>query len=273
MEVLDSIANKTRSIHFDTILDIPAEQWDAVVPRTTGLRHNLLQTFELSRVNNLRCHYLAFAQGDQWIGKANLYEVSMDFASLDKNLSPHARRLIKNWFPDYLHLSMAECGLFAMNGDGIAVNDLQHLEQVIPLIHNQLQTIATEKDLDLLVFRDVPLDQYHLYEKILTPLGYAPSAGFTNAVINIRWNSIESYLESLNSKDRYKLKTALKIEEDFGIRVEITSDYKHLAKDMADLWRNVNASSDDYNREQLDEAFFYEAGLRLQDNSEVILRR
>lgn len=271
MEVLDSIANKTRSIHFNTILDVPAEQWDAVVPRTTGLRHNLLQTFELSRVNNLRCHYLAFAQGDQWIGKANLYEVSMDFASLDKNLSPHARRLIKNWFPNYLHLSMAECGLFAMNGDGIAVNDSQHLEQVIPLIHNQLQTIATEKDLDLLVFRDVPLDQYHLYEKILTPLGYTPSAGFTNAVINIRWDSIESYLESLNSKDRYKLKTALKIEEDFGIRVEITSDYKHLAKEMANLWRNVNASSDDYNREQLDEAFFYEAGLRLQDNSEAIL--
>lgn len=271
MEVIDSVFSKTNCKRFDTILDIPEHQWDAIAPRATGLRHNVLQTFELSGVNDLNCHYLTFEQNHQWIGKANLYEVSMDFASLDKNLSPHARRLIKSWLPDYLHLSMAECGLFAMNGDGIAVKDPQHLAQVIPLIHNELQTIANEKNLDLLVFRDVPLDQYDIYEKILVPLGYAPSAGFTNAVIDIRWDSIETYLESLNSKDRYKLKTALKIEEDFDIRVEITADYKHLAKEMADLWRNVNASSDDYNREQLDEAFFYEAGVRLHNNSEVIL--
>ena len=271
MDVIDSVTTKTSSNRFKSILDIPENQWDAIVPRATGLRHNVLQTFELSRVNNLNCHYLTFEQNNQWIGKANLYEVSMDFSSLDKSLSNHARRLIKSWFPDYLHLSMAECGLFAMNGDGIAVKDAQYLAQVIPLIHRELQHIATEKNLDLLVFRDVPLEQYSIYEKILAPLGYAPSAGFTNAVIDIHWDSIESYLESLNSKDRYKLKTALKIEENFGIYVEITSDYKHLAKEMADLWRNVNASSDDYNREQLDEAFFYEAGVRLQDNSEVIL--
>lgn len=271
MDVIDSVIIKTSCTRFDTILDIPEHQWDAIVPRATGLKHNVLQTFELSRVNNLNCHYLTFEQGNHHIGKANLYEVSMDFASLDKNLSPHARRLIKSWIPDYLHLSMAECGLFAMNGDGIAVKDAHHLAHVIPLIHNELQNIAIEKNLDLLVFRDVPLEQYSIYEKILAPLGYVPSAGFTNAVIDIRWDSIESYLESLNSKDRYKLKTALKIEEDFGIRVEITSDYKHLAKQMADLWRNVNASSDDYNREQLDEAFFYEAGVRLENNSEVIL--
>lgn len=271
MEVIDSVITKTSSKRFNSILDIPENQWDTITPRATGLRHNVLQTFELSRVNNLNCHYLAFEQDNHWIGKANLYEVSMDFASLDKNLSPHARRLIKNWFPDYLHLSMAECGLFAMNGDGIAVKEPQHLAQVIPLIHHELQNIAAEKNLDLLVFRDVPLEQYSIYEKILVPLGYAPSAGFTNAVIDIRWDSIEGYLEHLNSKDRYKLKTALKIEEDFDIRVAITSDYKHLAKEMAALWRNVNASSDDYNREQLDEPFFYEAGLRLQENSEVIL--
>lgn len=271
METIDSATTKTISKRFDSILDVSESQWDAIIPRATGLKLNVLQTFELSRVNNLICHYLAFEQGNHWIGKANIYETSMDFASLDKNLSLHARRLIKKWFPDYLNLSMAECGLFAMNGDGVVVKDPHHLTQVIPLIHNELQNIATEKNLDLLVFRDVPLEQYSIYEKILTPLGYTPSAGFTNAVIDIRWDSIEHYLESLNSKDRYKLKTALKIEEDFGIRVEITSDYKHLAKQMADLWRNVNASSDDYNREQLDEAFFYEAGARLQNNSEVIL--
>ncbi len=271
MEILDPVNTKVRSEYFNSITDVDTNTWNSVTPRATGLHHNVLETFELSGVNGLICHYLLFKQENKTIGKANLYEVSMDFTSLDKNLAPATRKLIKIWHPDYLNLSMAECGLFAMNGDGIAVTDTSLLPSVIRSIDQHLNQIATEKNLDLLVFRDIPLEHYETYEQLLVPLGYAPVAGFTNAVIDIEWDSIENYLDSLNSKDRYKLKTALKIEENFDIRVEIRSDYKNLAKELAQLWANVNASSDDYNREQLDEAFFYEAGLRLENNSEVIL--
>lgn len=271
MEILDPVNIQVHSEYFKSIRDIDTKAWDSVTPRATGLGSNVLATFELSRVNNLICHYLLFKEDSNPVGKANLYEVSMDFTSLDKNLAPATRKLIKTWHPNYLHFSMVECGLFAMNGDGIAVTDNSLHPDIICIINQYLHQIATEKNLDLLVFRDIPLEHYETYERILVPLGYAPVAGFTNAVIDIAWDSIESYLNSLNSKDRYKLKAALKIEQNFDIRVGIKSDYKDLAKEMAQLWANVNASSNDYNREKLDEAFFYEAGLRLEKNSEVIL--
>lgn len=271
MEILDPVNTKIRTEYFNSIFDIDVSTWNAVTPQATGLHHNLLGIFELSGVNDLSCHYLLFKQNEKPVGKANLYEVAMDFTSLDKNLASTTRKLIKIWHPEYLNLSMAECGLFAMNGDGIATNDISLLPDIIASVDQHLVKIATLKSRDLVVFRDIPLEHYEIYERLLVPLGYSPAAGFTNAVIDIEWESIESYLNSLNSKDRHKLKTALKIEQNFDIRIGTTSSYKDLAKEMAQLWANVNASSDDYNREQLDEAFFYEAGLRLKNTSEAIL--
>jgi 8-amino-7-oxononanoate synthase len=269
--MLENVEKYLSYEYFDSILDVDTVQWDSVVSKATGLRANVLRTFEISGVNNLVCHYMLFHDKQGPVAKANLYEVSMDFTSLDKNLSPSVRNTIKKWHPRFLDLSMIECGLFAMNGDGLVVNDIDQLPEVINQVSQKLHDIANKKNLDLLVFRDVPLEHYQCYENLLLPLGYAPVAGFTNAVIDIVWPSLDEYLVCLNSKDRYKLKNALKIEEKFDIKIEVTSDYKHLAKDMAGLWANVNASSNDYNREQLDEKFFFESGIHLQDNSEVIL--
>ena len=271
METMDVVDSKLQYQWFDSIDAIKKLHWDSIVPQATGLKHKVLQTFEHSGINQLVCHYMLFQQGENPVGKANLYEVSMDFTSLDQNLSPSTRKAIKLWHPNFLNLSMIECGLFAMNGDGLVVTDKRYLPDVLTDVSKKMHQLAAEKNLDLLVFRDIPMEQFSVYEKALVPLGYKPVAGFTNAVIDISWSSLDDYLESLNSKDRYKLKKSLKISEDFDIRVEVTSDYQHLAKDLARLWSNVNASSVDYNREQLDEAFFFESATRLNEDSEVIL--
>lgn len=271
MEMMDVVDNKLQYQWFDSIDAIKRTQWDSIVPRATGLKHKVLQTFEHSGINQLVCHYMLFQQDGNPVGKANLYEVSMDITSLDQNLSPGTRKIIKQWHPNFLNLSMIECGLFAMNGDGLVVSDKRYLPEVLTDISKKIHQLAAEKNLDLLVFRDVPMEQFSMYEKTLVSLGYKPVAGFTNAAIDISWSTLDDYLESLNSKDRYKLKRSLTISEAFDIRVEVTSDYQHLAKDLARLWSNVNASSIDYNREQLDEAFFFESATRLNEDSEVIL--
>ncbi len=56
MDVIDSVTTKTSSKRFKSILDIPESQWDAVVPRATGLRHNILQTL----LPRLACHTTRF---------------------------------------------------------------------------------------------------------------------------------------------------------------------------------------------------------------------
>src|SRR5690606_21760033 len=152
-----------------------------------------------SGINQLVCHYMLFQQDENPVGKANLYEVSMDFTSLDKNLSPSTRKAIKQWHPNFLNLSMIECGLFAMNGDGLVVSDRRYLPEVLTDVSKKMHQLAAEKHLDLLVFRDVPMEDFSIYEETLVPLGYKPVAGFTNAVIDITWSSLDDYLNSLNS--------------------------------------------------------------------------
>ncbi|GLX77745.1 8-amino-7-oxononanoate synthase [Thalassotalea insulae] len=267
-EELKSDITVHKSLSIDKLV---SNEWDSIVPRATGLKYDVLSTFEKSKVNNLICSYLTFKHNDKLLGKANLYEVSMDFTSMDKNLSDNARKLIKDWYPDFLNLSMIECGLFAMNGDGLVVSNEADLPNVIAKTAEDIEAVAIEKSLDLCVFRDVKINDYHHYEQVLLPLGYLPCAGFTNAVLDIEWESLDDYLLSRKSKTRHKLKNTLTIEKDFNLTIEITSQYSHLAKEMATLWSNVNASSSDYNREQLDEQFFYESGQRLNESSEAIL--
>ncbi|WP_027329788.1 8-amino-7-oxononanoate synthase family protein [Marinimicrobium agarilyticum] len=271
MELTERSGTDLACEHYTGIDQVEANEWDTIVSRATGLKHSVLETFEYSDVNNLVCHYLMFREDNQAVGRANLYEVSMDFKSMDQELSESAVESINSWHPAFLNFSMAECGLFAMNGDGLVVKQERHLTSAIQATSKKLHQIADKKGLDLLVFRDVPVELYSHYEKVLVSEGYAPTAGFTNAVLDIQWNSLNDYLESLRSKDRNKIKAAFKKQNDLGIRLEVTSDYTHLAPKLAQLWANVNASSSDYNREQLDEAFFRESGYRLAGDSEVIL--
>ena len=255
----------------DSLSSIPFERWHSVAPEATGLRYDVLNVFESSKINNLNCTYLTFEKAQTMVGRTHLYEVSMDFSSMDKQISNSARQIIKHWFPNYLNLSMVESGLFAMNGPSLVVNDHRDLPEVIKLTAIELESIAKEKYLDLCVFRDVEIEHYQSYINTLKPLGYLPCAGFSNAIIDIEWQHFDDYIASRNSKTRYKLKSALKYKERFGLDVEITSKFQHLTTEMAQLWANVNASSTDYNREKLDKQFFDDFSKYQEGTHEAIL--
>ncbi|QQO52552.1 MAG: aminotransferase class I/II-fold pyridoxal phosphate-dependent enzyme [Thiohalocapsa sp. PB-PSB1] len=256
---------------YDSTEEIDPTKWDSLVPSATGLRHNVLKIFEYSGINNLTCQYLLFTDA---IGrpqaKANLYQVGMDFTTLDPTLSATARHTLRQWHPDFLNLSMIECGLFAMNGDGLVCPNSELLADVIHETTKQMQLIADRNLLDLLIVRDVPLDRFEYYYNTLSPKGFYPVPGFTNSVIDLHWESLDEFFSELNSKNRYKLKTSLHLEEKFNISVEIIQDYEHLAPEMARLWKNVNESAKEYSREQLDEAFFRTAAQLNRGDSEIV---
>src|SRR5690554_6068130 len=88
MEMMDVVDSKLQYQWFDSIDAIKRAHWDSVVPRATGLKHKVLQTFEHSGINQLVCHYMLFQQNGNPVAKANLYEVSMDFTSLTKTYHP-----------------------------------------------------------------------------------------------------------------------------------------------------------------------------------------
>ncbi|WP_448547469.1 aminotransferase class I/II-fold pyridoxal phosphate-dependent enzyme [Thalassotalea fusca] len=251
-----------------SLCDVDETAW-RVSGNSSGLRKDFLSIVEESKINDLTYDYLLVEDNGKYVGKANLYLVDFDFSTTDQSLG-NARGPIKYWYPEMLNFKVFEMGLFTMIGDGYEACSPDYQIPVLDHVTDHMIERMAEMDSDYLLIRDIPLNQYEEVAKVLQPKGFLPCSGFTNAVLYNHWQSFEEYVLSHPSKGRGKIRSALKYEEKFGLIVNITNHYAHLAGDMQRLWQNVNQNSKDYSREQLTESFFAATQKHLPENSEVI---
>lgn len=247
---------------------VSSAQWDTA-GRTSGLNKDFLSIVEKSKVNNLKHNYLLLSCQNDIVARANLYEVNFDFSTTDQSLKD-CIKVIKHWQSDFMDFKVLELGLFTMIGDGLDCIDERYLLPAMEATAQHMISQAEQLGSDFLLIRDIPLARYQAMQAVLQPLGFLPCSGFTNAVLYNQWQDFEQYLHSMKSKSRTKAKAALNLTEKFGIRVQVLTDYQHLAPQMAALWRNVNQSSKDYSREQLNSEFFALTQHYLPQHSEVI---
>ena len=259
---------------FRTLQDLTPGQWNLPIFSQPLLEYDLLAIIEESKVNNLQHFYFQlFNSQEEPIGRANAYMALTDFATLESGVPPTIVKLmqgIKKLYPSFLAFNMLECGFFTTLGEGLEVSQPQQKPAAIQAIAQYLETIKKSHQVDFLFFRDVPLDAYETYKSILMPIGYLPTFGFPNAVLEIECDNLQDFLKTFNSKDRLKLKNSLFYKEKFNVDCKIITDYEDLCPDLARLWKNVHQESKDYSREFLDEKFFYTCSQLLKEQSEVI---
>ncbi|WP_217808711.1 aminotransferase class I/II-fold pyridoxal phosphate-dependent enzyme [Derxia lacustris] len=251
---------------------IPAH-WGEAFPIPTPMRPEFLAVVERARVNDITPYYLTFRFGGVVVAHANAYVCDTDFSTFDPKLPALARTTVKQWFPDFMKFRIVELGYFTMIGEGLALASDALLDSVIDQLDHELGNLAAHHGADFILIRDIPLARYAQYRAALAPLGYAPSVGFPNAVLPLRWDSLDDYLACLDGKTRLKFRNALRLDEKFGITHEVLGDYGHLAEEFGRLWSNVNARAADYSREQLTPAFFAECASQLRGASETIVFR
>ncbi|VAW81428.1 Acetyltransferase (GNAT) domain / Serine palmitoyltransferase [hydrothermal vent metagenome] len=271
-----SSLEKTEQIsyqHFVSIRDISEKVWDNISKLPTPMRHAFLDTVESSGINNIEHHYLLIKQGNNDLGRANLYLTKTDFSTFDTTLPQESRETIKRWFPKFMDFRILECGFFTMIGQGLSLKNDSKLEALLPGLVKQMDFIASKTKADFCLFRDITIDSYDQYQKILAPLGYYPALGFANTALDIAWKTIDQFMDSVNSKTRLKFKNCLKLKQKFDIDIEFVSDFRKLAPVLATLWKNVHLHTKDYSREFLDEKFFATCAQTLPENSEVLLFR
>jgi 8-amino-7-oxononanoate synthase len=231
--------------------------WDHTLPIPTPMQRDFLRVVQTSGVNDLHTYYLRFLDAnDHTVAQANVFVSDTDFSTFDSKLPASARATIKGWFPQFMRFRIVEVGYFTMIGEGLVVRDRALLEPVLRCLDECLQHIAQDERADFLLMRDIPLSAYEDYRRGLSGLGYVPSVGFPNATLQVPWGSIDEYLTCLDSKTRLKFKNSLKLQERFGIEVDITSDFEALAPQLEQLWSAVHARAKDYAREVLNAEFF-----------------
>ena len=257
-----------------TLQDFTPSQWNLPIFSQPLLEYDLLAIIEESKVNNLQHFYFQlFNSQEEPIGRANAYMALTDFATLESGVPPTIVKLmqgIKKLYPSFLAFNMLECGFFTTLGEGIEVSQPQEKPAAIQALAQYLETIKKSHQVDFLFFRDVPLDAYETYKRILMPIGYLPTFGFPNAVLEVECDNLQEFIKTFNSKDRLKLKNSLFYKEKFNVDCRIITDYEHLCPELARLWKNVHQESKDYSREFLDEKFFYTCSQILKEQSEVI---
>ncbi len=259
--------------HIESIRAISERIWNNISHLPTPMRHDFLKTVEVSGINNIEHHYLLIQQGNRDIGRANFYLTQTDFSTFDTTLPQESRETIKRWFPQFMDFRILECGFFTMIGQGLCLEADVKLETLLPGLIEKMDSIAKKTKADFCLFRDITIDLYDQYKKLLAPLGYYPALGFANTALDITWNTIDQFMESVNSKTRLKFKNCLKLKQKFDIDIEFISDFREWAPDLARLWKNVHLHTKDYSREFLDEKFFATCAQTLPANSEILVFR
>ncbi len=249
-------------------------EWNLPVFSQPLLDYELLNIIEEARVNNLQHFYFQLLNSQEAvIGRANAYIALTDFATLESGMPPALIQVIQNikkLFPKFLAFNMLECGFFTTLGEGLEVSEPEYKPAAIQAVAQQMENITKSHKVDFLFFRDIPLEAYETYRKILMPMGYLPTLGFPNAVLELKQDNLAGFLKAFNSKERLKLKNSLLFKEKFNIECKILTDYKDLCPQLAKLWKNVYQGSTDYSREYLDEKFFYTCSQVLKEQSEII---
>lgn len=261
------------TVHSRTSLTGATKEWNALGDLSTPLRAEFLHALEQSGINDIGTHYLSFSHQGEPVGRANVFVSETDFSTFDRKLPPQFRKTVKQWYPDFMRFKVVENGFFTMIGAAHAVSDPAWLPDMLRELDGEMASVARQEGADFLLIRDVPMDRFEEYQAILKPLAYYPVLGFCNSVLPIKWDSLDAYLATLNSKTRLKFRNSLKLKEKFDVDVEWSRDYGALADELAQLWRNVNSGAQEYNREQLDAAFFRCSAAGLRENSEVLLFR
>ena len=245
--------------------------WDHSLAIPTPMQRRFLRVVESSGINDIRPYYLTILDDEgRIVAQANAFVSDTDFSTFDSKLPPPARAAIKSWFPDFMAFRIVEVGYFTMIGEGLVVRDPADLAAVLPCLEAELERIAELENADFLLYRDLPGRDYERWRPHLASLGYTPSTGFPNAVMPLRWASIDDYLACLDSKTRLKFRNSRRLGERFGITVDVTGDFEALAPTLEALWNNVNANAKDYSREKLNAAFFGASARELAGRSEII---
>ncbi|MBN2533396.1 MAG: aminotransferase class I/II-fold pyridoxal phosphate-dependent enzyme [Spirochaetales bacterium] len=250
---------------------IRPETWNADLALSIHLKYNNLRIVEDSKINDILTIYLRYFSGQEEAGRSNLYIIDTDFSTMDKKLKP-VLPSIKKWYPQFMKFKTLECGSFAGICEGSAVKSEEYYPDILKLLVKEMDVIASEKDVDIQVVRDIPLHHYPFYKEILIPAGYYPVPGFPDTEIEIRWGNADQYLSDVKKRIRIPLKRYVKnLKEKFGIDYEFISGYEDIVPVMTALWQNVHQKAPDYQREVLNGRYFSASAKYLKGVSEVLV--
>ena len=258
---------------FNTIRDIPREQWKQVLKEhhSCTYSYEFWEVMEQSKLNDFCYSYILFYDDDDNpVALTSFYTITTDIAIFAPKKLRFILQHIRRAFPNFLKIRMLECGTpITLNQPFVVSNEIEN-SAVLKTLSETLLCTAKDQGHFLIVLRDFEPDTDSL-QPFFKKQGFHFVDSLPTTYMDIVWISSDEYLSSMKSYYRSKLLKHLHINQEQGVRHELRENFDDLAEILCSQWRVVHSHAAEYQREILTPAFYREFALKLGLRSKVLL--
>jgi len=235
---------------YDDINQVDKSVWDLMVSDDMPyLKHDYLQAVQ--DLFDTKCCYFVVNNDGVPVACASVSEIKTDLSLFlfRKSTLKRCIAAIRKVFPNFLYVTVLECGPSAMSGEGFSSKNW-----LIEIAKQMMKMKA-----HLCVIRD-----FAEPNKDLSILGFSPVPNFEEAILDIKWRTFGEYLASL--KSHYRSIIAKEDKKLNQLRTEVVKEFAQHAETMAVLWANTNGQAKTDSREIINADYFR----RISDTDNVL---
>jgi predicted N-acyltransferase len=258
---------------YDRIDEVSADDWNRLAhPHSWTLSHEYWKVIHDARLEGFRFGHVVIRGDDGGIDAlATYYEVATDIAIFAPAWLRRILFGVRRLFPGFLKIRMLECGApVCLVSPPLVVDPEKDLAKRVTELNRALDRQARRWRCWLIVVRDFEPDTERMVP-LMTADGYRWLDGLPNTWMDVKWATVDDYVGSMQSYYRSKLLKHVRRCTDAGIRCEVVSDFAQLAPVMAAQWRVVHDSASEYQREQLNAAYYQGMAERLPGRALALL--
>lgn len=265
--------NKLKIKLFDRIQDITPGPWnDLVNNHSCTFSHEFWDLVEQSSLNDFRYrHALFLDENDMPVALTSFYSITTDIAIFAPAGLRGVLTKIRRFFPNFLKLSMLECGTpITLNSPPFVARNDTNNSEIMHALHGLLHSTAKAEGQLLIIIRDFEPNA-HAMRPQLEQLGYHWVPGLPNTYMDIPWATPEHYRASMKSYYRSKLLKHLRKNQTHNVRYELVTDFYDLADTLCQQWLVVHNQADEFQREVLTPDFYRAFSRNMGKRSKTIL--
>ena len=246
----------TVTLH-SSISEIDQAQWDNVAGQPHAmLRHRWLSHLENGSLNKFEPQYIVARDPvGQVVAHAAAYVSRTSLLIFSSGLLRTAVNVVRKVMPSFMMVRILECGMPVGLGDPISVLRDIDSERARSAILDGLEKLSASQRTRLIVIRDLA-DQAANLKRLTALRGYTMVPHLPNAILRIRWKSLDEYTSDMRSPYRFRLRKRLTGAAEAGLRCEISSIGELEPEWILRQIRNVDAAAAEFQRDVLQARVF-----------------
>jgi len=265
---------KFKHVVYDRFDDVPEEDWDRLsVNSSITLGRSFWKTIENSGMQDISCHFILFYSNDLPVALIPFCKIRTDLALFSSPVLKRILVFIRKKIPNFLKINITECGSpVTLNTPQFLLEDHVDKTKFLHELKKVITRLSIKERCLITVVRDFETThEIEAYRKELTKLGFSWLPSLPNTYLDIKWDSIDEYHDSMRSHYRYKLFKHLKINREKNITHELVEDFSGLSAELCRQWHNVHGNAKELKREVLTPQFYAGVSQNMGQNSLALL--